>query len=116
MDLYDTPRNLFVAEFIGSPKMNIITGAEAAKHSTKSIGIRPEHLTISTREGLWTGRAGLSEHLGSDTFIRVDVEGVADTMTVRAPGKVNIAMGETVYLSPNAEDLHRFDDTGLRIA
>jgi multiple sugar transport system ATP-binding protein len=115
LDLYDTPHNLFVAEFIGSPKMNIIRGTEAEKHNAKTIGIRPEHLTVSTSDGLWKGTAGISEHLGSDTFIRVDVEGVADTMTVRAPGKVNISMGETVYLTPSAEDLHRFDDTGLRI-
>lgn len=116
LDLYDAPRNLFVAEFIGSPKMNIIHGAVAAKHNAETVGIRPEHLTVSTSDGHWKGVAGISEHLGSDTFIRVDVEGITDTMTVRAPGKVNIAMGETVYLSPNAEDLHRFDETGLRIA
>src|SRR5207344_2530837 len=43
LDLYRTPKNLFVAGFIGSPKMNFIEGAEAAKHGAKIIGIRPEH-------------------------------------------------------------------------
>ena len=115
LELYDTPRNLFVAEFIGSPKMNIIKGAEADKHGAQTIGIRPEHLKIST-EGGWKGKVGISEHLGSDTFIRVDVEGINDTLTLRAPGKVNLAMGDTVDLSTDLENLHRFDKTGRRIA
>jgi len=116
LDLYDTPRNLFVAEFIGSPKMNILSGAHAAEHGAASIGIRPEHLSISQDSGTWTGTAGISEHLGSDTFIRVDVEGVKDTMTVRAPGKVQLAPGTPVHLSPQPETLHRFDAQGLRIS
>ena len=48
MELYKTPKNLFVAGFIGSPKMNLIEGAPAAKHGAKTIGIRPEHLDVST--------------------------------------------------------------------
>ena len=44
MELYKTPKNLFVAGFIGSPKMNLIEGAPAAKHGAKTIGVRPEHL------------------------------------------------------------------------
>ena len=47
MELYKKPKNLFVAGFIGSPKMNLIEGAPAAKHGAKTIGIRPEHLGIS---------------------------------------------------------------------
>ena len=115
LELYDAPRNLFVASFIGSPKMNIISGAEAARHEATSIGIRPEHLAISTESGDWKGRVGISEHLGSDTFIRVDVEGIADTMTIRAPGKVRLAIGDTVYLSPELENLHKFDKSGERV-
>ena len=48
MELYNTPKNLFVAGFIGSPKMNLIEGAPAAKHGAKTIGVRPEHMNIST--------------------------------------------------------------------
>ncbi|MEO9650738.1 MAG: ABC transporter ATP-binding protein [Roseobacter sp.] len=116
LDLYDTPRNLFVAEFIGSPKMNIITGIHASEYNCQSIGIRPEHLQISFKDGHWKGTAGISEHLGSDTFIRVDVEGMEDTLTVRAPGKVNIAIGGTVFLTPAGDSVHQFDKMGLRIA
>ncbi|MEP2781134.1 MAG: ABC transporter ATP-binding protein [Pseudoruegeria sp.] len=115
LNLYDAPRNLFVASFIGSPKMNIITGSEATLFEAETIGIRPEHLTISTDSGKWKGTVGISEHLGSDTFIRVDVDGVEDVMTVRAPGKVRLAMGDTVYLTPEMENLHKFDKNGMRV-
>src|SRR4029078_5901231 len=47
MELYRTPANRFVAGFIGSPKMNFVDGAEAAKYSAASIGVRPEHLKVS---------------------------------------------------------------------
>ena len=116
LELYDTPRNLFVAKFIGSPMMNIISGAKAEPMNATSIGIRPEHLSLSTDSGTWKGTVGISEHLGSDTFIRVDVDGVEDTMTVRAPGKVRLASGDTVFLTPEAENLHRFDQDGQRIS
>ena len=50
-----------------------------------------------------------------ESFVRVDVDGIDDTMTVRAPGKVRLGMGDTVYLSPELENLHRFDKSGDRI-
>ena len=115
LELYDAPQNLFVAKFIGSPMMNIVEGEEAARHEAHTIGVRPEHITISEGSGLWTGKVGVSEHLGSDTFIRVDVEGIADTMTVRAQGKVQIGYGDRVHINPDMTNLHRFDGAGLRI-
>lgn len=115
LDLYDHPRNLFVAEFIGSPKMNILTGAYTSAYEAASIGIRPEHLSISTEGGLWSGKVGISEHLGSDTYIRVEVEGIEDALTVRAPGKMQLAIGAPIFLTPEPENLHRFDAAGLRM-
>ena len=115
LDLYDAPQNLFVAKFIGSPMMNIIHGPEAEKADAHSVGIRPEHVGISDETGDWKGRVGSSEHLGSDTFIRVDVEGIGDLVTVRAPGKVRLNAGASVFLSPQAAHLHRFDQAGLRL-
>jgi len=115
LDLYNQPQNLFVAKFIGSPMMNIIDGVEAEKKHAKSIGIRPEHLSISADNGLWQGTVGVSEHLGSDTFIRVDVEGIEYTITVRAPGNVNLHDGDRVFITPDEENLHRFDVNGNRV-
>ena len=53
LDLYRSPINTFVASFIGSPKMNIIEGVQASKHRSESIGIRPEHISISDTNGTW---------------------------------------------------------------
>jgi multiple sugar transport system ATP-binding protein len=116
LELYDAPRNLFVAKFIGSPMMNIIGGAEAQKKGAHTIGIRPEHLAISAESGTWKGVVGISEHLGSDTFIRVDMEGADDMITVRVQGQVRIAMGDKVFLTPEDVHLHRFDKVGLRVS
>ncbi len=116
MELYRTPRNVFVAGFIGSPKMNLLTGLEAEKHSATTIGIRPEHIAISSDSGTWKGTVGVSEHLGSDTFFYVTVEGFHDPLTVRASGEVALYYGDTIYLTPDLTHLHRFDAQGLRIA
>ena len=116
LELYRTPRNVFVAGFIGSPKMNLIGGAEAAKHGAETIGIRPEHLAITPEGGDWTGTVGVSEHLGSDTFFHVTVPGFANPLTVRAGGEVSLHYGDTIHLTPDPAQLHRFDAQGLRIA
>jgi multiple sugar transport system ATP-binding protein len=113
LELYRTPQNRFVAGFIGSPKMNFITGPEAAKHGAHEIGIRPEHVQISTGEGMWRGTVGVSEHLGSDTFLHVTTE--HGLINVRAGGEVDLHHGDTVYLSPDKTQLHRFDQTGKAI-
>ena len=116
LDLYHTPYNKFVAGFIGSPKMNFVEGSEAQKHDAHTIGVRPEHIQASPTEGAWKGTVGVSEHLGSDTFFHVHVEGFPDAMTVRAGGEVNLRHGDTIYLTPEADKIHRFDAAGLRIA
>ncbi|MCX2725571.1 ABC transporter ATP-binding protein [Roseibium salinum] len=116
LDLYHTPRNRFVAGFIGSPKMNFLMGNYAAEYDAATIGIRPEHVSVSQSEGKWTGKVGVSEHLGSDTFLYVDVDGLSEPMTVRASGEVAFRHGDTVHLTPEADKIHRFDNQGLRIA
>jgi multiple sugar transport system ATP-binding protein len=116
LELYRQPCNTFVAGFIGSPKMNLISGSEARKHDAVTIGIRPEHIEISETEGTWKGRVGVSEHLGSDTFFHVQCDASKDPLTVRATGEMSVKYGADVYLTPRAEHLHRFDGKGLRIA
>ncbi len=115
LELYREPRNLFVAGFIGSPKMNLIDGAIAAEHNAETIGVRPEHITPSPDEGTWKGTVGVSEHLGSDTFFHVHMEGRTDPITVRAVGEVDMHHGDTIYLTPDPTRIHRFDKQGLRI-
>ncbi len=115
LNLYHAPRNMFVAGFIGSPKMNFIDGDEAAKFNAHTIGIRPEHISPSPTAGRWQGRVGLSEHLGSDTFLHVHLDGHSDPVTVRSGGNVDMHHGDVIYLTPNTEHIYRFDAQGLSI-
>ena len=115
LELYRTPCNRFVAGFIGSPKMNFIEGDEAAKQGAHAIGVRPEHIQVSATEGAWKGVSSVSEHLGSDTFFHVHDTGLAETITVRVDGEVSFDHGDTVYLTPRDDMIHRFDAKGLRI-
>ena len=116
LELYRTPRNLFVAGFIGSPKMNLIEGEEAAKHNATTIGIRPEHIDVVESGGQWQGTVGVAEHLGSDTFFHIHNTGLAETITVRSIGDVSLRHGDTIHLTPRMDEIHRFDADGLRIA
>ncbi|NAZ36683.1 ABC transporter ATP-binding protein [Rubellimicrobium sp. CFH 75288] len=115
LDLYRRPRNLFVAGFIGSPRMNLLGGEEARRHGAATIGIRPEHVRITPEGGPWRGTIGVSEHLGSDTFLHVRCDGIPEPVTVRAGGEVGLHHGDTVFLTPDPAGLHRFDDNGQRI-
>ena len=116
LELYRAPRNTFVAGFIGSPKMNLMGGEIAARHDAATIGIRPEHLDVVESGGTFTGKVGVAEHLGSDTFFHVHVPQMDEPMTVRAGGEVGLRHGDTIHLEPQMQHLHRFDAQGLRIA
>ena len=116
LELYRNPHNTFVAGFIGSPKMNLITGPEAAKHQAHTIGIRPEHIDVVESDGRWQGAVGVAEHLGSDTFFHIHNTGLAETLTVRAIGDVSLSHGDAIHLNPRAAEIHRFDAQGLRIS
>jgi multiple sugar transport system ATP-binding protein len=144
LEIYNHPANLFVAQFIGSPPMNLIpvqvksplsignnqfriTLSEAwesvlDRYTNRSIlmGIRPEHLTIglpATKN--FHGIVETVEALGNDTYIAVKVQDLeqADlTLQVRVtPDKV-VTVGEEVWLSVAIDKVHLFDrDTGLAI-
>ena len=115
LELYHTPRNVFVAGFIGSPKMNIFSGTEAEKLGAHTAGIRPEHIDIDLSDGTWKGSVGVAEHLGSDTFVHVHDTGLGDLVTVRIAGDVAVKHGDTIYLTPQMDKIHKFDEQGLRV-
>jgi multiple sugar transport system ATP-binding protein len=114
LELYNRPDNLFVARFIGSPTMNVVAGASAQKRNAATLGVRPEHIDLSTSAGEWKGRVRQAEHLGSDTFVYADVEGIG-AMTVRQEGEAPLKPGDAVYMTPQEPRLHRFDAQGRRI-
>ena len=114
LDLYNKPDNLFVAGFIGSPRMNFVKGEAAKPHNAPTVGIRPEHIRLSKESGAWNGVVGVAEHLGSDTFLHVNVGGIG-MMTVRADGDFPVKHGDNVWLTPDETRIHRFDDKGMAI-
>ncbi len=114
-ELYERPANRFVAEFIGSPKMNIIplreTGLPGPGGAT-SLGIRPEHLTIvRERSGEIDAAVDVLEYLGADTFLIVDA-GPAGRLTIRSDGPTDLEPGDHVGLTISSADTHFFDGDG----
>jgi multiple sugar transport system ATP-binding protein len=106
LDLYNKPNSLFVAGFIGSPKMNFVEG--------NTIGVRPEHILVSDKKGEWPGTVKLTEHLGSDTFLHVD-GGQRGLLTVRAAGESTFNTGDNIWMTPEKGRVHRFDSNGKAI-
>ena len=109
LDLYNHPASLFVAGFIGSPKMNLFGGAYAKAHGATTVGIRPEHIDLTPSGGDWKGVVQFSERLGSDTFLHVDVPD-AGRLIVRAIGDAAYVGGESIEMKPHAGRLHVFDE------
>jgi multiple sugar transport system ATP-binding protein len=114
LELYNRPANLFVAGFIGSPKMNFVDGPAAAKWDAATVGVRPEHITASRDGGTWSGAVSVAEHVGSDTFLYVSVDQIGD-VTVRAVGELGAKPGDRIHLTPDPDRIHRFDANGKAI-
>jgi len=110
MELYENPQSLFVAGFIGSPKMNFLTGPFADKYKAHTVGVRSEHMDI-VNNGAWSGKVIYSENLGSDSYIYVDI-GSGEPVVVRQPGKASYHSGDQLSFSPRGEMFHRFDEAG----
>jgi multiple sugar transport system ATP-binding protein len=134
-ELYNSPRNLFVASFIGSPKMNLIEAtledgqatvpglgalqlADAAGNSGPiTIGIRPEHVTLGEADGglKLNGTITIIEYLGSEVFVYVALP-TEQTILVQTPGNASFRKGEPIALTLGPENLHIFDAAGQRIS
>jgi multiple sugar transport system ATP-binding protein len=114
LELYNSPQSLFVAGFIGSPKMNFITGRVAAGSNAHTIGIRPEHIDVVAGKGDWQGTIKLTEHLGADAFLHVDA-GECGNLTVRADGEYDGKPGDKISMKPDPRRIHRFDEGGRAI-
>jgi multiple sugar transport system ATP-binding protein len=131
LELYERPANLFVAQFIGSPKMNVVPcepdggalvrlpgqGAVPAPHGAQQgrparLGVRPEHIhVVPPGEGHATGRVEVAEHLGADTFLYVNADALG-LITVRTHGTDGHRSGEPVGLAFEAGRVHLFDEAG----
>ena len=113
-ELYNQPANLFVAGFIGSPKMNFINGTSAEREGAATLGVRSEHLLLTHERPRWIGRVRHREYLGSDSYLFVQTE-MAGELTVRVGGDQRVAIGDDVGVSPLPGKVLRFDQGGVRL-
>jgi multiple sugar transport system ATP-binding protein len=130
LELYDRPANLFVAQFIGSPAMNVFeglfksgqvealgaawpaAGARASEGQRVTYGIRPEHIELAAA-GI-ASEVVVVEPMGAETELLVRVEN--QTLTLITHGRSSAGPGERVFLAPQAQHAHLFDAaTGQRV-
>ncbi|MBX9462417.1 MAG: sn-glycerol-3-phosphate ABC transporter ATP-binding protein UgpC [Aquamicrobium sp.] len=144
MELYRHPGNLFVAQFIGSPSMNIVPATieraggptavrladgtvahvptqtpDSAAGTQASFGVRPEDLRVATdTDGsvLFEGRIDYIEQLGEVQLLYVDLGREGEPLVAKLPGNAEIKRGSTVRLTADAGDLHIFDSDGRSFA
>ena len=137
LKLYHKPRNLFVAGFIGSPKMNFLkAGVTSLDHQTLhfslsdgathalpvlgaapragseiTLGIRPEHLTTGGEGIGFAACADAVERLGDVSYVYATLA-TGDRMTMAAPGTSRVGKGDRITLKAKPEHVHIFDETG----
>ncbi len=129
-ELYDTPATTFTASFIGTPPMNLITLANGRGGTvvagtdrvvvagklgeSRILGIRPEHITLSTASKRNKARfrgvpatVSSCDYLGADTIVETACG--EQSVLVRVPGRCAVGEGDEVGLSWSNEDVHVFD-------
>jgi multiple sugar transport system ATP-binding protein len=131
MALYERPANVFVAGFIGMPKMNLVDGAldahgrlalgnvpldwqnAAAGGSRVTVGLRPEHL-VADAAGAIRGVVALVERLGAESHVHLDVPGLSRPLVVSVKDAPP-APGSAWAVAPVGGTLHVFGPDGARI-
>ena len=118
-ELYERPANLFVAQFIGSPRMNVMrvdtVNLPAKPATAQDVGIRPEHIeVVAEGAGHLDGKVDVLEYLGADTFVIMDC-GDAGQITVRLIGDSRLKPGDRIGLQFSEPDLRFFDKAGQAI-
>lgn len=138
-DLYETPNNVFVAGFIGSPAMNLFevplaeggvqfgskvvsterSAVSKAHGATVTVGIRPEDIVVAPEDGQGISvTVDLVEELGADGYLygHADINGKRTDLVARVDGRRHPNAGDTVVLAPVAGHVHLFDiETGDRL-
>jgi ABC-type sugar transport system ATPase subunit len=137
MELYSDPANRFVAEFIGAPKINMISASPAADGGHPAIrfgsgatlplagfdlppdevmiGVRPEHVRVGEPgSSAIGGQVELVEHLGADALVHLRSAELGEVLA-RVPGNTDLSAGRNVALAFSDQDLFVFDREGRRI-
>ena len=125
IELYSSPKNQFVAEFIGSPKMNIIDIEKGSEHSLKNIntpsqtskvGIRPEHLFVTPEsETKLKGNVRHIENLGEHLLCYINI-GSDNEITAKLDVSSSASLNQDINLGWVSENTHFFNSTGISIS
>jgi multiple sugar transport system ATP-binding protein len=117
-EIYNNPSNLFTAQFIGTPPMNIVEGRKSPlifqKLNIKGLeqpdklllGIRPENIQISD-QGLLEGKVNLISNLGSESIIYIEADGTE--VLVKVNKEAEFHEGEIIKLNFERKNLFIFD-------
>jgi multiple sugar transport system ATP-binding protein len=121
LELYDKPANQFVAQFIGTPQMNVVTAAEftqighipgLAAPNDGFIGLRPENISLLPAEqGQFQAKVDLVEALGAETLIYVTTAR-GTQLVARQTTRTHLTLGDSVGVEIDAENAHFFDAQG----
>ena len=125
LELYDRPANQFVAQFIGTPQMNIVQAASmpeltslwgAALEPSGYVGLRPENITLKAAgAGQFLGKIELIEALGAETLVYLTLgQAGADTvqLVARQNSRTPLRVGDAVGVNIDADAAHLFDAQG----
>ena len=125
LELYSSPKNQFVAEFIGSPKMNIIDLEKGSEHNLKNIGapdqtsrvgIRPEHLFVTPEgETKLKGNVRHIENLGEHLLCYISIGGDSE-ITAKLDVSSSASLNQDINLGWVSENTHFFNSTGISIS
>ncbi|MDB5872301.1 MAG: transporter-related protein [Ramlibacter sp.] len=121
LELYDRPASRFVAQFIGTPQMNVISASVLPQLQSVLgvrlpgdgvVGLRPESVTLKAPgQGQFDGRVELVEALGAETLIYLTTQGGAQ-LTSRQNTRTQLRAGDSVGVDVDANAVHLFDAKG----
>lgn len=129
-EVFHRPANVFVAQFIGAPSMNMLDAIwrggrlrvagqalaadlNLSEGSSLTVGIRPDDLVVSDAQGLFEGVVNVLEPLGSETLVYVDIGG--REVIAKADGRMPPQLGARVQLAADLANMHLFDQSGKAI-
>ena len=120
LELYNKPANLFVAGFIGSPKMNFLDCSSLPESVKKlapkgafTFGVRPEHLSIKEDNSLPLKVKNV-EQLGSDSYLYGDtIEN--QVLSIKLNNQTDIKSGQSINVGLDESDMHWFDSNGISL-
>jgi multiple sugar transport system ATP-binding protein len=125
LQLYDKPANRFVAQFIGTPQMNVVAAADVPQFEAVLglpvptggfVGLRPEGVSVrGVGEGPLQGRVDLVEALGAETLIHVSTDKGAQ-FVARQNERSDLRPGDVVSLALDIAHAHLFDAQGRMAA